>query len=183
MWGLNVVFSPDPRVRRNGTEYIRKHVPLLFLADRALLSITLQKIRAANVFSQVFVPGLRVPNYVAWFAGCLSVSLTCSVGLRPTLLVSEPPYEVFVPEVFVPGRLGMGVFVPGRLGVGVFVPVRLGMIVFVPGRLGMVVLVPGRLGMVVLVPGRPGTGQHHQTKPPNQTTKPTANQTTKPPNC
>ena len=49
MWGLNVVFSPDPRVRRNGTEYIRKHVPLLFLADRALLSITLQKIRAANV--------------------------------------------------------------------------------------------------------------------------------------
>ena len=45
---------------------------------------------------------------------------------------------MFVPEVFVPGRLGMGVFVPGRLGMIVFVPGRLGMIVFVPSS------VPGK---------------------------------------
>ena len=38
---------------------------------------------------EVFIPGWRVPSYVAWSAGCPSVSLTRSVGLRPTSLVRK----------------------------------------------------------------------------------------------
>ena len=37
-------------------------------------------------------------------------------------LVSETPYEVLAPEVFVPKRLGVGVLVLGRLGMEVFLP-------------------------------------------------------------